>query len=82
MSTVLWAAVLLGAVWAAHWGAEHLADPLKKLRRQWGFSVAAGGSFIGLARRDGEGSGGILQLQLRGTAPINRPCRTRRRARP
>ena len=49
MSTVLWAAVLLGAVWAAHWGAEHLADPLKKLRRQGGFSVAAGGSFIGLA---------------------------------
>ena len=46
---VLWIAVLLAAVWAAHWGAEHLADPLKKLRRQWGFSVAAGGSFVGLA---------------------------------
>lgn len=45
----LWALVLVAAVWAAHWGAEHLAHPLKKLRRQWGFSVAAGGSFIGLA---------------------------------
>ncbi|MBL0422529.1 hypothetical protein JI739_19440 [Ramlibacter sp. AW1] len=45
----VWAAVLLGAVWLAHWGAEHLADPLKKLRKQWGFSVAAGGSFVGLA---------------------------------
>jgi cation:H+ antiporter len=49
VNVILWAAILLLAVWAAHWGAEHLADPLKKLRRQWGFSVAAGGSFIGLA---------------------------------
>ncbi len=47
--TVVWVAVLLAAVWLAHWGAEHLADPLEKLRRQWGFSVAAGGSFVGLA---------------------------------
>jgi cation:H+ antiporter len=46
---VLWAGILLAAVWLAHWGAEHLSEPLKKLRRQWGFSVAAGGSFVGLA---------------------------------
>lgn len=45
----VWGGVLLAAVWLAHWGAEHLSDPLKKLRRQWGFSVAAGGSFVGLA---------------------------------
>lgn len=45
----VWIAVLLLAVWAAHWGAERLASPLKKLRKQWGFSVAAGGSFIGIA---------------------------------
>lgn len=45
----LWAGVLLVSVWLAHWGAEHLSDPLRKLRRQWGFTVAAGGSFIGLA---------------------------------
>ena len=45
----VWAAVLLAAVWAAHWGAERLSAPLKKLRKQWGFSVAAGGSFLGLA---------------------------------
>ncbi|WP_230533500.1 sodium:calcium antiporter [Microvirga roseola] len=45
----VWAGVLLAAVWLAHWGAEHLSDPLKKLRRQWGFSVAAGGAFVGLA---------------------------------
>jgi cation:H+ antiporter len=49
MSTWVWALVLLAAVWAAHWGAEHLAEPLKKLRRQWGFTAAAGGAFIGLA---------------------------------
>lgn len=47
--TILWAGVLLLAVWAAHWGAERLSEPLRKLRRQWGFSVAAGGSFLGLA---------------------------------
>ena len=49
MSTWIWGLVLLAAVWAAHWGAERLARPLKKLRRQWGFTAAAGGSFIGLA---------------------------------
>ena len=46
---LIWIPVLLAAVWAAHWGAEHLAEPLKKLRKQWGFSVAAGGAFVGLA---------------------------------
>lgn len=49
MSAWLWGVVLLVAVWAAHWGAEQLADPLKKLRQQWGFTAAAGGAFIGLA---------------------------------
>ncbi len=49
MSTWIWALVLLAAVWAAHWGAEHLSKPLKKLRKQWGFSVAAGGALVGLA---------------------------------
>ncbi|WP_017730893.1 sodium:calcium antiporter [Nafulsella turpanensis] len=49
MGTWIWALVLIAAVWAAHWGAEHLAHPLKKLRKQWGFSVAAGGALVGLA---------------------------------
>ena len=49
MSTWLWALVLLAAVWAAHWGAERLSKPLKKLRKQWGFSVAAGGALVGVA---------------------------------
>ena|GEM_PF-5430157 len=41
MSTILWAAVLLVTVWATHWGAKHLADPVKKLCRQWGSSAQA-----------------------------------------
>lgn len=45
----MWALVLVAAVWAAHWGAERLAAPLKKLRRQWGISAAAGGALIGIA---------------------------------
>ena len=49
MSAWVWAVVLLAAVWIAHWGAENLASPLKKLRKQWGFSVAAGGALIGVA---------------------------------
>lgn len=49
MGWLLWVPVLLAAVWAAHWGAERLSAPLKKLRRRWGFSVAAGGGFIGIA---------------------------------
>lgn len=48
MSTILWGLVLLAAVWAAHWGAEHLSNPLRKVRKQWGFSVTAGGALVGL----------------------------------
>ena len=46
---LLWICVLLGAVWAAHWGADQLANPLQKLRRQWGVSEAAGAAFVALA---------------------------------
>lgn len=45
----VWIAVLLAAVWAAHWGADHLAEPLKKLRKQWGLTEAAGAAFVALA---------------------------------
>lgn len=41
--------MLLAAVWAAHWGADQLADPLQKLRQQWGLSEAAGAAFVALA---------------------------------
>jgi cation:H+ antiporter len=46
---ILWGIVLLGAVWGAHWGADQLAEPLKKLRRQWGLTEAAGAAFVALA---------------------------------
>lgn len=49
MSIWVWAVVLLAAVWVAHWGAEHLAEPLKRIRRQWGLTGAAGGSLIAIA---------------------------------
>lgn len=49
MSTWIWGIVLIIAVYAAHWGAENLSKPLKKLRKQWGFSMAAGGALVGLA---------------------------------
>lgn len=47
-SLFIWIPVLLAAVWAAHWGAERLSDPLQKLRRQWGISAAAGGALLGV----------------------------------
>ncbi|MEM7555898.1 MAG: sodium:calcium exchanger [Cyanobacteria bacterium P01_A01_bin.84] len=49
MKLVLWTLVLLASVWAAHWGADKLAAPLEKLRRQWGLSEAAGAAFVALA---------------------------------
>lgn len=49
MQLGLWIAVLLASVWAAHWGSDQLADPLQKLRRQWGLSEAAGAAFVALA---------------------------------
>ena len=41
--------VIVAAVWAAHWGAEHLAEPLKKLRNKWGLTGAAGGALVAIA---------------------------------
>jgi cation:H+ antiporter len=49
MGAWLWGIVLLAAVWAAHWGAERLSKPLKKLRSQWGLTQVGGAAFIGLA---------------------------------
>lgn len=69
MSPWIWALVLVAAVWAAHWGAEHLARPLKKLRKQWGFSVAAGGALVGLAAASPE-IGINIASAIRGVADI------------
>ncbi|MFB6302095.1 MAG: sodium:calcium antiporter [Haloferacaceae archaeon] len=45
---VLWTLVLLVAVWIADWGAHHLADPLRKLRRGRGLTGAAGGALLAI----------------------------------
>ena len=49
MQLFFWILALLASVWAAHWGSDQLADPLQKLRRQWGLSEAAGAAFVALA---------------------------------
>lgn len=49
MTLVVWTLVLLGSVWAAHWGADQLANPLQKLRKQWGLNEAAGAALVALA---------------------------------
>ncbi|MEO0459137.1 MAG: sodium:calcium exchanger [Cyanobacteria bacterium P01_A01_bin.114] len=49
MMLIVWILVLVAAVWAAHWGADGLATPLQKLRKQWGLSEAAGAAFVALA---------------------------------
>ena len=49
MQLFFWILLLLVSVWAAHWGSDRLADPLQKLRRQWGLSEAAGAAFVALA---------------------------------
>lgn len=49
MQLFFWILVLLASVWATHWGSDRLADPLQKLRHQWGLSEAAGAAFVALA---------------------------------
>lgn len=49
MNLFFWVLVLLAAVWAAHWGADKIAAPLEKLRKQWGLTEAAGAAFVALA---------------------------------
>lgn len=49
MTLILWSLALLGAILAAHWGAEQLSVPLQKLRKQYGLSEAAGAALIALA---------------------------------
>ncbi len=49
MKLFWWLIVLLISVGAAHWGWEQIADPLQKLRRQWGLTETAGAAFVALA---------------------------------
>ncbi|MEO1376478.1 MAG: sodium:calcium exchanger [Cyanobacteria bacterium J06635_10] len=49
MSSLLWVLVLIASVWAAHWGSDKIAEPLEKVRQQWGITEAAGAAFVALA---------------------------------
>lgn len=49
MSTWLWGIILIIAVVMAHWGAEKITDPLKKLTKQFGLSPVGGGALVGIA---------------------------------
>ncbi|MBV6624280.1 MAG: sodium:calcium exchanger [Rivularia sp. (in: Bacteria)] len=49
MSILPWILMLLASVYAAHWGADKIAEPLQKLRQQWGLSEAAGAAFVAFA---------------------------------
>lgn len=49
MGLLLWGLILIGAILAAHWGANQVSVPLQKLRTRWGFSEAAGAAFVALA---------------------------------
>lgn len=64
-----WWVVLLAAVWASHWGADHMAEPLGKLRTQWGFSAAAGGVLIAVATASPEVSTNAMSV-VRGASDI------------
>ena len=48
MNVWLWAIVLIGALWLAKWGADKMAEPLKKLRKQWGITQVAGASLLAI----------------------------------
>lgn len=49
MSSLLWVLVLIASVWAAHWGSDKIAEPLEKVRQQWGLTEAAGAAFVAFA---------------------------------
>lgn len=45
----LWLGVLMVTVVGMNWGADQIAEPLRKLRQQWGITQAAGAAFVALA---------------------------------
>jgi cation:H+ antiporter len=48
MVSWVWVLVLLGAVWLADWGADHLANPLRKIRQQWGITGTGGAAVLAI----------------------------------
>jgi cation:H+ antiporter len=69
MSSWMWGGVLVLAVVLAHWGAEKLAGPLKKLCKQLGLSAVGGGALVGLAAASPEIAINIASA-LRGVSNI------------
>ncbi|HYE35529.1 hypothetical protein [Methylocaldum sp.] len=69
MELWIWLPVLAAGVWAAHWGADQLAEPLKKLCQQWGLSSAAEAAFAGIAAASLEVAMATASV-LRDVAPI------------
>ena len=64
MSLFFWIIVILASIWATHWGADKLAKPLQKLRRQWGLTEVAGAALIALATASPEvGTNAVSALQ-------------------
>ncbi|PGF14636.1 sodium:calcium exchanger [Natrinema sp. CBA1119] len=54
MPLLIWAGVLVIGAFVAHWGADKLSAPLKKVRRQWGLTAVAGGALVGIAAAGSE----------------------------
>lgn len=48
MGTWFWGVILVAAIWTAKWGADQMAAPLKKLRKQWGITQVAGASLLAI----------------------------------
>ncbi|MDS0284011.1 sodium:calcium antiporter [Haloarcula onubensis] len=49
LGAAFWLLVLVAGVSVAHWGADKLAHPVKKLRQRWALGGTAGGAIVGLA---------------------------------
>ena len=54
LTLLLWGAALVVGAFVAHWGADKLSAPLKKVRRQWGLTAVAGGALVGIAAAGSE----------------------------
>lgn len=69
MGLLLWGAVLVAAAWGAHWGAEQIVEPLKRVRKTWGLTGAGGAALVGIFTASPE-IGVNLVSALRGVSEI------------
>lgn len=64
MYLFFWFVVLLASIWGTKWGADKLAEPLQKLRYQWGLTEVAGAALIALATASPEvGTNAVSAIQ-------------------